>query len=93
MQMDLKIKIPPDIIQKVACELNEFKCLRKKVVFELWENIWKYHYICDGFGNGYGFGCICKEDCKLRITDIIKSEWIKDSHWIQPEFYNKSIEN
>lgn len=92
MQMDLQVKISPDIILEVAKELNEFKCLRKKVVFELWEGVWKYRYVCDGFGNGYGVGCCCDETCKLRIVDITKSEWVEDSYWVQPEFYYKNIQ-
>lgn len=88
MMMDLQVKIPPEIILEVAEKLNQIKCFRRKVVFELWGTTWKYHEVCDGHGNGYGIGCSCKENCKLRINDVTKMEWTEDSFWSQPEFYN-----
>jgi len=94
MMMDLQIKIPQDIILEVAGKLNSLKCFRREIVFELQGEKWKYHEICNGYGNGYGLGVNCKENCKLRINDILKMENIElehGSYWIQPEFYGERI--
>jgi hypothetical protein len=70
MMMDVCVKLPQDAILDAAKKLQELPCLRKQVTFQLVDGSWSAAYSCNGYGNGYGVGFRCKEDCSLRITDL-----------------------
>lgn len=72
MLMNLAIKIPQEYIFEAYNELKNFKCLRKEVNFKLFKTKWSVDYTCGRYGNGYSIGFICRDSCKLRITDLDK---------------------
>lgn len=77
MHMDVVVKVSQEQVLKAAEEFNEFKCLRKEVNFQFMNGKWRNHFTCGAYGNGYGVGFSCKEECRLRITDLNKCEEVK----------------
>lgn len=80
MLMDVRVKIPQQQILEASKEINSFKCLRKELTFDLIDNKWRTSFTCGGYGNGYGVGFSCSENCRLRITDLSKCEEVKTEH-------------
>ncbi len=77
MLMDIQVKIPQEEILKASDEFNKFKCLRKEVNFSLMDGSWRANFTCGAYGNGYGVGFSCKDECPLRITDLSKCKEVK----------------
>lgn len=58
------------ILKKAIEEFKEFKCERRSLVFNLTANgEWEYSLTCHGYGNCYGNGAVCREECKLKLAD------------------------
>ncbi len=92
MMMDVVVKIPQEQINEAKQDIDQFACLRKEYNFRLEDSQWRLGITCGRYGNGYGVGYSCKENCKLRITDLSKCVEYKGEHGftclVQPEFYN-----
>ncbi|MDR6779498.1 MULTISPECIES: hypothetical protein [Paenibacillus] len=91
MMMDVVVKIPQETISKAKEDIDSFNCLRKEYNFQLINGKWEVRTTCGRYGNGYGVGYSCKENCKLRITDLDKCTEYTGQHdykcLIQPEYY------
>lgn len=71
MHDNLRIKIPREALDKGIKERDKFDCLRRDLDFVLDENNkWKHNITCFGYGNGYGVGFTCRDNCPLRLTDL-----------------------
>jgi hypothetical protein len=92
MHMDVVVKVPQENIIEAAEEFNNFKCLRKEVNFELFGDKWKTDFTCGRYGNGYGVGFSCEDNCPLRITDLKKCRRITteySSYLVQDDYYTE----
>jgi hypothetical protein len=91
--MDVVVKIPQETILKAEEDIKKFHCLRKEYNFQLTGDDWRLHVTCGRYGNGYGVGYSCKENCELRITDLSKCEEYRGERGfkclVQPEYYYK----
>lgn len=89
MNLDVQVKIDGDVLEQATFEKCQFDCKRREVTFKFVKGQWNYDITCGGFGNGYGFGMSCNENCKLRITDLAKCSEIKTeygSYLVQNKF-------
>lgn len=60
-----------DIEILVGLLTDELVCYRRKILIKSSSDMERdYTFVCDGYGNGYGIGHTCKEDCPLRIDDL-----------------------
>lgn len=92
--IDSKTAFPKIMIEDLQAFIDHcnIQCKRRSIELHTDGHI---HSVCWGYGNAYGHGVGCKEDCVLRITDLEKCRIYRNtkndySFVAQPEFYRKS---
>jgi hypothetical protein len=91
MMMEATVKIPQELLIKVNEDFIKIPCLRNETVFQYFaDSGWKYYHCCGGYGNGYGVGMSCADNCPLRITDLDKCRKVgeKYKYLVQDDYYD-----